>query len=162
MTSSTHIRCTDAAAREAAPARRDEGATIVEVLMAIVLVAIAVVPMMVASWTLVRTTNINRYSAKVETILGNAADRVNRAPDSCDYDIYYEAAALAQGWSADLVSAQYEWYEPSTTFPDAGVWNPGACPGGVLVDGLVQRVELTVTSPDGRLQRSIQVVKSDL
>lgn len=162
MNRTTDNRTLDTAALGAASARRDDGTTIVEVLMAIVLVAIAVVPIMVASWTLVRTTNINRYSAKVETILGNAADRVNRAPSSCDYHIYYEAAALAQGWSTDRVSASYQWYEPSATFPDAGTWHAGACPDGLLTDGLVQRVDLTVASPDGRLQRSIQVVKSDI
>jgi len=155
-------RAIDTAAPGAAPARRDSGATIVEVLMAIVLVAIAVVPMMVASWTLVRTTNVNRFSAKVETILGNAADRVNRAPASCDYRIYYEAAALAQGWSASLVTASYQWYEPAASFPASGTWQAGSCPEGALADGLVQRVDLTVTSPDGRLHRSIQVVKSDI
>jgi len=162
MKRTTDNRANRAAAPGAVSARRDAGNTIVEVLMAIVLVSIAVVPTMVASWTLVRTTNVNRYSAKVETILGNAADRVNRAPAACTYDIYYEAAALAQGWTSDSVTAAYQWYEPSATFPDAGIWHDGACPDGVLTDGLVQRVDLTVVSPDGRLQRSIQVVKSDI
>jgi hypothetical protein len=43
-----------------------------------------------------------------------------------------------------------------------GTWMNGGCPNGVRPPGLVQMVRITVTSPDGRVTRTIQVVKSDV
>ena len=41
-------------------------------------------------------------------MLANAADRVNRAGESCaGYDVYVQAAALAEGWDAGQASAVY-------------------------------------------------------
>lgn len=140
----------------------DPGNTLVEVVVAVTLIAVAVVPMMVASWTLVRNSAQARSRARVETVLGNAADRVNRAPEQCDYAIYVQAAALAEGWSTSQVSVSYEWYEPGPSSLVEGVWHEGACPGGVRPDGLVQRLTVGVTSPDGHSTRSIEVVKSDV
>lgn len=143
-------------------ATTDRGNTLVEVIVAVTLIAVAVVPMMVASWTLVRSSSQGRARARVETVLGNAADRVNRAPEQCDYAIYAQAAVLAEGWSTSQVTATYEWYEPGASAQVQGTWHTGACPDGVRPDGLVQRVDIRVTSPDGAVSKSIQVVKSDV
>jgi hypothetical protein len=125
--------------------------------MAISLVGIAIIPLMGASWVLVRSTAFNRSNTKVETVIANAADRVNRAAEGCDYTIYVEAAALSQGWAQGQVSATYSYWDTNT-----GDWVAGACPNGVRPDGLVQQVRITVTSPDGQVTRSMQVVKSDV
>jgi hypothetical protein len=87
---------------------------------------------------------------------------VNRADEGCDYHVYVEAAALSEGWQTTAVVAQYQWYQPAATPVTLGTWNSGACPNGVRPKGLVQKVTITVTSPDGRLNRTMQVVKSDV
>jgi hypothetical protein len=104
-------------------------------------------------------------------VLNNAADRVNRAPELCDYTIYIQAAALSQGWTIDEVSATYQYYTPGSSAEVAGTWTSGACegcpptvacPGGSFVDGLVQRVTITVSSPNDVVQRTMEVVKSEI
>jgi Tfp pilus assembly protein PilV len=140
----------------------DRGSSLVEVLMAVVLTAIAIVPLMGASWVLVRNSAVNRSSTKVETVINNAADRVNRAVPNCEYQIYVEAAAMAEGWAQSQASATYQYYVPNPNATLPGAWVAGGCPNGVRPAGLVQMVLITVSSPDGRVTRTIQVVKSDV
>lgn len=140
----------------------DRGSTLVELVAAIALTGVVIVPLMIASWTLVHNSGFSRSLAKVETVIANAADRVNRAPTSCDYTIYVEAAALSQGWDANQVSATYQYYEPGATASSSGTWTSGACPDGVRPAGLVQLISITAASPDGAVVRHLQVVKSDV
>jgi prepilin-type N-terminal cleavage/methylation domain-containing protein len=152
----------EVAAEGSLSARRDRGFSLVEMVVTVALVGLAMIPLMIAAWTLVKNSSYNRNSTKVETTLSNAADRVNRAPEGCDYSTFLEAAVLAQKWEPEQVSAVYSWYEPGATATAPGVWQPGACPAGGYTDGLVQLVTITVESPDGFVQRSIQVVKSKI
>ena len=85
----------------------DRGSTLVELVAAVALTGVVIVPIMAASWSLVHNSGFSRSLSKVETVVNNAADRVNRAPTSCDYSIYVQAAALAQGWDVSTVSASY-------------------------------------------------------
>lgn len=147
---------------DAIPARRDGGFSLVEMVVTVTLMGLAMIPLMVAALSLVKNSSFNRNATRVETVLSNAADRVNRATESCDYTIYYEAAVQAEGWSESQVSVNYAWYTPGATATTAGTWQAGACPAGGYSDGLVQRVNITVTSPDGRISRSVQVVKSNI
>lgn len=149
---------------------RDRGFTLVEVVMTITLISVVIVPIIDATWTSVRASSTAREVAEVETALQNAADRVNRAPTSCDYHVYVEAAALAKGWPATRASAIYQYYIPgsSALASDPGSWTaPGsattdACPGGNRSARLVQLVTITMSSDSGSINRSIQVVKSDV
>ena len=75
-----------------------------------------------ASWSLVHNSGFSRNLSKVDTVVNNAADRVNRAPTSCDYTIYVEAAALSQGWEASAISATYRYYVPGASATAAGTW----------------------------------------
>jgi len=140
----------------------DRGFSLVEVLIAIALMGIAVVPILLAGAMSVKASAQSRSAAKVETVLANAADRVNRAEPGCDYTIYVQAAALAAGWDAAKASATYQWYQPAALPTQLGTWNSGACPTGVYAEGLVQKVAITVQSLDGRVTRSLTVVKSDV
>ncbi|HQZ36722.1 MAG TPA: hypothetical protein PK020_20015 [Ilumatobacteraceae bacterium] len=141
---------------------RDSGFGLVETVVAITLMGIAVIPIMVAGIVSVRASAQTRTAAKVETVLGNAADRINRAAEGCDYHVYVEAAALSEGWATSQAVATYQWYQPAASPVTLGTWQAGACPGGVRPEHLVQKVTITVISPDGNLQRTIQVVKSDV
>ena len=142
----------------------DEGFSLVEVVMAIVLIALVIIPIIDATFTSVRASSTAREAAEVETVLQNAADRVNRAPTGCEYDIYVDAAARSKGWQATQASATYQHYLPGATAlaVDAGTWVPNGCPGPGLTPGLIQLVTITVSSDSGTIQRTIKVVKSDV
>jgi type II secretory pathway pseudopilin PulG len=144
--------------------RRDDGFSLVETLMTIVLVGMVIVPTIEATMVSVRASSRAREAAEVETVLQNAADRVNRAPTNCDYSVYVKAAAQAKGWSPDLASASYQYYVPGTSALAAtpGSWVSGACPNGARTPRLIQMVTITVTSESGKIQRTIRVVKSDV
>jgi prepilin-type N-terminal cleavage/methylation domain-containing protein len=144
----------------------DRGFTIVEVVMTIVLIALTILPILDATFTSIRASSTVREVAEVETVLQNAADRVNRAPTRCDYTQYIQAAALSEGWHANQVSAVYQYYVPGTSALAAtpGHWENNACPGDPMTrtPRLIQMVTITVRSETGSINRSIQVVKSDV
>jgi type II secretory pathway pseudopilin PulG len=145
-------------------ARRDRGFSVVEVVVTITLMAVVIVPIMNAVSTSIKTSAQGRSAAQVETALVNAADRVNRADMHCFYEIYVEAAVQSQGWAANRASVSYARYLPGATPSVAGSWSTDgkACLIQAPTEGLVQRVTITVTSPDGDIRREIQVVKSDV
>lgn len=142
--------------------RRDAGFSLTESIIAVALMAIAVVPILLAAAMTIRTSAQSRSLARLETVLANAADRVNRAPEGCDYTVYVQAAALAEGWQASQASVAYQYYTPGATASTAGTWQSGACPNGVRTSGLVQMVTISLTAADGLTVRTVQVVKSDV
>jgi prepilin-type N-terminal cleavage/methylation domain-containing protein len=140
----------------------DSGYSLTEVVVALALIGIAIVPIMMAGIVTIKASSSSRTAARVETVLANAADRVNRAGESCSYDVYVEAAALAEGWNASQATATYSYYVPAASPTTLGTWVAGACPGATRPEGLVQRVIITVTGPNGHPQRTIEMVKSDV
>lgn len=140
----------------------DRGSSFVEVVIAVVLVGTTLVSLLSTVMATVTSSSQSRSLSQVNTVLQNAADRVNRAPKRCDYGVYVSAAAQSQGWSPSTAVSTYEHYVPPTSPTAAGTWAPGACPAGGAVELLVQRVTITVTSPDGKVSRSIEVGKSDV
>ena len=142
---------------------RDSGQSLTEVLVAITLMGIAMLPIMLAGIATIKASASSRTAARVETVLSNAADRVNRASAGCNYDVYVQAAAQAVGWTAAQASATYSYYVPAASPVSLGTWVASACPtGGVRPAGLVQKVTITVTGPLGQPQRTIVMVKSDV
>ena len=155
----------DARDADPRPSRaRDRGFSVVEVICAITLIGIVVIPLVQAMFTSIAASSTTHEIAEIETVLQNAADRVNRAPTGCDYTIYVEAAAQSKGWAASRASATYHYYVPGATagVHDPGSWAPGGCPNGVRTPGLVQLVTITITTASGNITRSIEVVKSDV
>lgn len=144
--------------------RRDAGFSLVEMVVTIALIGIAIIPIMVAAYALVKNSNYNRNATRVETVLSNAADRVNRAGGGCDYSDYWTAAVQAAKWQPEQVAVQYEWYEPGATATTQGVWHVDVdgCPDSGYTDELVQRITITLESPDGHVSRSVEVVKSKI
>lgn len=144
--------------------RRDRGFSVVEIVVTVAIVGITVIPVMEAVLTNIRASSSINNGAEVETVLQNAADRVNRAPKKCDYTVYAQAASLSEGWLATQAVVTQDHYVPNANPAVAGTWASGACIGtdSTPADLLVQRVTITVTSPDGRTHRSMQVVKSDV
>lgn len=146
-------------------ARADAGFSLVEMVVTVTLMGVAMMPILIAALSLVKTSSYNRNATKVETVLANAADRLNRATESCqtaNYQGVLEAALAVPKWPAELVTAEYSYFVPGPTVSDVGTWSTGLCPPNVLAKDLVQMVKITVTSPDGTIHRSMQVVKSKI
>lgn len=145
--------------------RSDRGSTFVEIVVAVTLLGVLVVPVMGAVMLSIRASTTATMASEVETALLNAVDRVNRSPvTSCDYSQYAEAAMLTQGWSESDVVVEHFYLDTALPTPDWVVGPPGAsaCPGGVHRDDLIQKVSINVTSPDDKVSRTIQVVKSNV
>lgn len=145
----------------------DRGASLIEIVIAVSLLGVVVAAILTATATGIKVSSVDRAAAQVETAIVNASDRVNRAPKRCDYTIYAQAAVQTQGWDANRVSLVQEYYVPGPNAGTSGTWHTGgpgapACPGPAPDDLLVQRVTLSITSPNGDVRRSIQVVKSDV
>lgn len=146
---------------------RDGGFSLTEVVIAIALIGIVVLGMLEAVSASVSASSVGRAAAQVETAVVNAADRVNRAPKTCDYTIYAQAAVQTQGWDPSMASVEHEYYVPGADAATEGTWELGAtehpaCPGPDTPDLLVQRVTITISSPEADVRRTIEVVKSDV
>ncbi len=146
------------------PRDRDRGFTLVEIVVSIVLMGVMVVPILSAAASGVRATARSRSAAQVATVIVNAADRVNRAPLQCSYVEFVQAAVVSQKWPASAASIVEEHYQPADDLTEEGDWLPGGCETNVVdpPELAVQRVTITITSPDGHVSRNIQVVKSDV
>jgi len=146
---------------------RDGGSTLIEIVITVVLMGTVVLAVMAAVVSAIGVSTTARSAARVETAIVNAADRVNRAPKRCDYSIYAKAAVQIEGWDPSQASVTQEYFVPGPTAADAGTWATGnpstpGCSADEPTDLLVQRVTINLTSPDGKVTRSIEVLKSDV
>jgi type II secretory pathway pseudopilin PulG len=142
--------------------RRDGGFSIVEIVITITLMGVVVAPILMAVAASVRASTVSLAAAEVETVLVNAVDRVNRAPresqTACNLRGPVGAVLDTHRWPASSATVGHEYLDGS------GVWqtDPGgtACPGGNFQNGLVQRITVTVKSPEDDVSRTLQVVRS--
>lgn len=137
---------------------RDRGFTLTEIVMTITIMSIVIAPLLNLVMTTIRASSEATTVEQVETVLQNAADRVNRASKRCDYKIYVQSAAQSVGWVPTRAEQQVDRYATVS-----GLWTAGGCDiSNKPALGAVQRVTITVTSPDGSIRRTTQVVKSDV
>lgn len=160
------IETTDAPAsgREAASPRCDDGTSFIEIMVTIVLLGTVLVGILAAMRTGVIASSTARESAKVETALLNASDRVSRAPLRCVDNPYsaYVGAAIApwEGRGAATANVEHLEYDDEDGAFAPMWWVAGPCsssPGPT-----VQRITITISGPDGRLTRSMDVIKSSV
>ena len=144
----------------------DAGFSIVEIVATIAVMSIIMAPLFSGVIASIRASTYTRNTGQVLSALADAADRVNRAPKDCHYDDYVEPALVSIGWSKTLATVTEAYYVPGTTPAQPGTWTTStpmsACIGGVLSPLIVQRVTITISSPDGKVFRKIEVIKSDV
>lgn len=166
MTTPDQILTLEAKAANAGGRRRDRGFTFVETVITVVLMGVVVVPILAAVRGAIRVSAVSESAAAVETVLVNAADRVQRAPDS-SCDLSNDAVlALPTEWPTSSMQVTQQYLSASGWVAGAPTSSGGrgpACPSaGLPAEQIVKRVTLTVTSPDGAVTRRIQVVKSNV
>ena len=165
--------------REPAQAR-DEGFTLVEVVVSIVLIGTAVVAVLLSLQTTIRATTVDRDHATSFAWLQAASDEIYRvARVSCTAeadpgqtnpeDVYGAAAkSVARPPAWDATSATIEVteveYLGKTTADGLFEWAATFCfegPGYEDSPLYTQRVTIQTTSPNGELVKTLQMVKSE-
>jgi hypothetical protein len=141
------------------PDRADRGSTLIEMVLAIVLTGLVVVGLLAGIRTSIKASSVAYEGALLETVLINAGDRVSRAPQLCEYEAYVDAAAAANSWPADTITVTVEKLVANTGSPSD--WATQACPDDIKPFD-VQRMMITATTPDGRITRTMTVVKSNV
>ena len=131
--------------------------TLVEILIAIIVSGTLVAAVVSATFTIISISGRSFTAAEVETVLINASDRINRAPQLCDYEAYVDAAAIAEEWDPELITVTVERLVENTGA--ATDWEAQPCPADVSAFD-VQRLTITLTDPGGRVTRDLTVVKS--
>lgn len=142
---------------------RDSGITLIEIVITITLLGVVVVPILAAVATSIRSSRVSEDAAQVETLLVNAVDRVNRATRGdfpCDLTSPVAAAVETVGWPATSVNVGHEYLDVNENW----ITDPSgtACPGGAFQNGIVQRITISITSPDEGITRSLQVIRGDI
>ena len=144
---------------------RDRGVTLIEIVITITLMGVIVVPILVAVATSVRSSRVSQDSAQVETLLVNAIDRVNRATRAdfpCDLTSPVVAAVETVGWPPSSVQVGHEYLDVNEQWQTDPFGSGTACPNEAPFAGIVQRITITITSPDEGLTRSLQVIRGDI
>jgi Tfp pilus assembly protein PilV len=138
---------------------RDGGYSFVETVVAMVLMGVVVLAILTAVQTSVRASSISFEATKLETVLKNAADRVERAKANCDYDGYVQAAAIESGWADSAIASSTENLVDHNNNNADWSSTPSTC---AISASDVQRVTISATSPQHNISRTIVVVRSDI
>jgi Tfp pilus assembly protein PilV len=152
--------------------RSDAGTTLVEVLIATLILATAGIAILAATRTTITVSGRSADRARIASVLSDAADRIIRSPYTpcggpSSFLAQAQAAAGAVGWPADaveIVSVDY-WDADleDATRPVAGAWVSTCTATAVLTpQRTLTRVTVRVTSPSGDTSRTQEVVRSDV
>jgi prepilin-type N-terminal cleavage/methylation domain-containing protein len=142
-------------------ARNDAGFTLVEMLIAIVMVGLIASVLMTSLGTVIRSSKKSDSHARLEAVLSSVADRLTTtAFIPCARTTSYASAASSAsgsiGWQPSTVvvtSVQY-WNSSTNTFGST-------CSASSVVNS-IQKIRVVVTSPDGKSSRDLEVVKTDV
>lgn len=156
MTSCTFA--TDKPCDDVDTTRSDAGATMVEVLIAIVLMGTVVAAITGAMLTSISASSRAFDIAELETVLINASDSVDRATRNCDYSAEVDAAGISEGWPSGSVTAVAEILVRDPDGSNARF--ESACVD--VKAGDVQTVLISATHPSSGVVQTLKVVKSSV
>lgn len=151
---------------------RDAGFSLVENVVAVVLLGFIASAILVGMWTVIRVSSFSDDQAKVVSVLGSASDRVanfdyDPCPVTADGENIYEGIAKGAAGAVDWVTSsvtvtEMRYWQPGTGWTTENGLAGGSCnPGSGLSDSrTMQKVTLTVTAPSGKYARSVEVVKT--
>lgn len=156
--------------------RQDRGSSLIEVVIAVALMGLLVPGILGAMWSAIRMSGFSDDQAKVEAVLGGAADRLTNyayipCPTSSGNGGYLpiiQAASGAVDWPTSAVTlTKIEFWNP--TSPSTGAWQAinnlagNECneAASLTTARTLQRVTVTVTAPSG-VSASLEVVKSNV
>ena len=144
----------------------EDGLSLAELLVTIVLVSVTFVAILSGLITTIRVSAAHRSQATTDAVVRSAAEWVkdiahNPYRSSCNGPAMYSLNGLAMptGYSATITRVEYwDGAAPATT----GTYNlsshmQSSCPGGV--DRGLQRITIVATSPDGQASETVQVMK---
>lgn len=153
----------------------DDGYTLVEVLVSLVLMGLVVSSILPAMWSAVRVSRFSDTQAKVEAVLGSAVDRVSNygwhpcpeADSLGGYSAKAKNAAAIFEWPASTVAVTaVQYWDTSTKSWTATNPVPSADCGRTVVsitkERTLQKVTIEVTSPDGTTSNHLDVVMGDI
>jgi type II secretory pathway pseudopilin PulG len=156
------------------PVAADVGATLVEVLVAIVLMGMVAVSILPAMWTSVKVARFSDGQAQVEAVLGAAVDKVANQPwMACPT----QSAGTGYQARARAAASIYEWPDTSVNVARILYWdvttkswsttNPVAADCGnaqttLSKERTLQLVTIEVTHPEGRISNTVDLVMGDL
>jgi len=156
--------------------RRDQGSSLIEVVIAVALMGIVVSGVLGAMWSAIQMSSFSDDQAKVEAVLGSAADRLTNyayipCPTNNSNGGYLPIIQSASG--------TVDWPTSSVTLTQMYFWNPSSTSTGtwLTTNGLsgtecnetaslttartLQRITFMVTSPSG-YSKTLEVVKSNV
>ena len=146
-------------------ARDENGFSLVEVLVTIVIVGVTFSALLGGLVTTITVSSLHRKQATADSVARSAAewvkDSVANPYANCGGAGAYSLSGLQKpsGYAASITSVEY-W---DGTLPAAGTAYSldghmgSSCPGGG--DKGVQRITISVTSSDGQAQETVQVLK---
>jgi Tfp pilus assembly protein PilV len=149
--------------------RTEAGETLLEVLIASTLMAIAVVAILGGLGTMLASSSLHRDQARANTVLVAAmekvkSDEVTRVSCSTDPYATYLAKArtapLPTGWASSQIDITTIAYQMPAAGGAVGFSTNRAADCNDARS--LQRVTITVTSPDGRVKPSMTFVKGAL
>lgn len=129
----------------------DEGGfTLIELLISVMILGIAFAGIIGVMATMILGSDYHRNQARGGTILVASADNIKaQGYIPCPTATPYAAPPVPAGWHQTIAVA---YWNPGTS-------SYGACAG---TDGDLQRVTVTLTSPNGRVTESVDLVKRSL
>jgi prepilin-type N-terminal cleavage/methylation domain-containing protein len=143
------------------PRARDDGFSLVEVIMAVFLLGTAAIGTLNTLVVAMRSSEAHRQHSAAQAWLQNASDAINAVPRMpCTYGeasmrSFYLGVARAvpapNDWSSNQISI-----ERAVEF-----WN-GTDYGSICYEDIglrLQKITLTVTSPDGEIIKQLEMVK---